>query len=249
MKKQGCFGPTVFLLALFFSPAFAADEQPGGKTQVAPVQKNEKKIVNTSPVIVDTGASKAQSEKLYTLFNKSYTKTIAQIQCLKDLECINSEDDVLKYSIFNIRLLQKLEDIAAKNDLWAMYYRGLIAYERAEDYADRASYVRDRDFIFTAMVLNRKRNEQFVEAKKFLTEPAAARIPEACQYMGNILAKGLGTKVNIDRAMDFYYCAALEYINADRSLEARIALKMMTQTGTPTDARTVDVFAKINKNR
>jgi TPR repeat protein len=130
-----------------------------------------------------------------------------------------------------------------------MYYRGLIAYERAEDYADRASYVRDRDFIFTAMVLNRKRNEQFVDAKKFFTEPAKARIPEACQYMGNILAKGLGTKVNLDQAMDFYYCAALEYINADRSLEAQIVLKMMTETGKPTDARTVDVFAKVYKNR
>ena len=48
--------------------------------------------------------------------------------------------------------------------------------------------------------------------------------------------------------MDFYYCAAIEYLDANRSLEAQIVLKAMTETADPTDARTVDVYAKVNKN-
>ncbi len=191
---------------------------------------------------------KIEAKKNYDLFNKSYIKSIASIQCLKDIKCINSEDDVLKYSIFNIRFLHKLEDAAQKNDIWAMYYRGLIAYERALDYADRASYIQDRDFIFTAMVLNRYRDNQFQDAKKYLIEPAKARIPEACQIMGNIYAKGQGVKIGVQQAMDFYYCAGLEFINANRSLEAQITLKAMNETAIPTDARTVDIYAKLNKN-
>jgi hypothetical protein len=196
----------------------------------------------------NTEQQKTQAKKNYDLFNKSYVKSIASIQCLKDVDCINSEDDVLKYSIFNVRLLQKLEDAAQKNDIWAMYYRGLIAYERAQDYADRASYIQDRDFIFTAMILNRYRDNQFQDAKKFLAEPAKLRIPEACQILGNIYAKGLGVKVDVQQAMDFYYCAGLEFINANRDLEAQITLKAMNETTIPTDARTVDIYAKLNKN-
>jgi hypothetical protein len=195
-----------------------------------------------------TDQQKIEAKKIYDLFNKSYIKSIASIQCLKDVNCINSEDDVLKYSIFNIRLLQKLEVAAQKNDIWAMYYRGLIAYERAQDYADRASYIQDRDFIFTAMILNRYRDNQFQDAKKYLVEPAKVRIPEACQLMGNIYAKGLGIRIEVQQAMDFYYCAGLEFINANRNLEAQIILKAMNETTIPTDARTVDIYAKLNKN-
>jgi hypothetical protein len=256
MKTSSYFGAT-FLIGMIllnspvtFAEASSSDESkevsnkiannlPLSKGQVSPTDKTKK---------INVDQQKNEAKKLYDLFNKSYIKSIASIQCLKDIDCINSEDDVLKYSVFNIRLLHKLEEAAQKNDIWAMYYLGLIAYERAEDYADRASYIQDRDFIFTAMVLNRYRDDQFLRAKKFLKEPAKARIPEACQMMGNIYSKGLGVKVDVNQAMDFYYCAALEFMSASRNLEAEIILKSMNETTIPTDARIVDVYAKLNKN-
>ena len=58
----------------------------------------------------------------------------------------------------------------------------------------------------------------------------------------------VGVKVDVNQAMDFYYCAALEFMSADRNLEAEIILKSMNETTIPTDARIVDVYAKLNKN-
>jgi len=247
MTRQGLWGTLLFVMVFSMRLAIAHDE-PSDHTPVAPSEKKETHKVAKSGVVADTKPDPAKAKKLYDLFNKSYIKTIAQIQCLKDLECINSEDDVLKYSIYNVKLLLKLEELVDKKDLWAMYYRGLISFERGTDYADRAGLIRDRDFIFTAMVLNRKRDEQYAEARKFFKEPAKARFPEACQAMGNIYAHGYGTPINREQAMDFYYCAAIEYLAANRSLEAQIVLKDMSETGTPTDARTVDIYAKVNKN-
>jgi hypothetical protein len=66
--------------------------------------------------------------------------------------------------------------------------------------------------------------------------------------LGNIYAKGLGRKVEVQQAMDFYYCAGLEFVSANRDLEAQITLKAMNEIAIPTDARTVDVYAKLNKN-
>jgi len=247
----------IFLFGMIFLHGNSVMAEEPAKVGLS---ENSNKILNKSaenkqqnPINDKTQKSianqqKIEAKKIYDLFNKSYIKSIASIQCLKDENCINSEDDVLKYSIFNIRLLEKLDVAARKNDLWAMYYRGLIAYERAQDYADRASYIQDRDFIFTAMVLNRYRDIQYQDAKKYLLEPAKARIPEACQLMGNIYSKGLGIKIQVQQAMDFYYCAGLEYIKADRNLEAQITLKAMNETTIPTDARIVDVYAKLNKN-
>jgi TPR repeat protein len=256
MKISSYFGASFLIgMILLSSPVVLAGgasneeskEDSNKKTNSLPLNKGQNLAVDKSKKS-NADQQKNEAKKIYDLFNKSFVKSIASIQCLKDIDCINSEDDVLKYSVFNIRLLYKLEEAAQKNDIWAMYYIGLIAYERAEDYADRASYIRDRDFIFTAMVLNRYKDDQYIRAKKFLKEPAKARIPEACQMMGNIYSKGLGVKVDVNQAMDFYYCAALEFMSADRNLEAEIILKSMNETTIPTDARIVDVYAKLNKN-
>ncbi len=256
MKITSYLGATfLFGMVLLHSHSVVADESAKVESQ-----ESAKKILTQAPVNKQQSPpidktkkatpeqQKKEAKKMYDLFNKSYIKSIASIQCLKDSKCINSEDDVLKYSVFYLRFLHKLEDAAEKNDIWAMYYRGLIAYERAQDYADRASYIQDRDFIFTAMTLNRYRDYQFQDAQKYLVEPAKARIPEACQMLGNIYAKGLGRKVEVQQAMDFYYCAGLEFVSANRDLEAQITLKAMNEIAIPTDARTVDVYAKLNKN-
>jgi hypothetical protein len=244
------FGFLYFLLVFFiFHSAFANENISNHEVLGASTAKTKQIVTNSETESLDTkNPEKIEAKKLYDLFNKSYFKTIAQIQCLKDLSCINSEDDVLKYSVYNVKLLQKLEALASKNNLWAMYYRGLISYERALDYADRASYIRDRDFIFTAMVLNRKRDEQFYEAKKFFIMPANAKLPEACQYMGNIYAQGFGFPPDKEKAMEFYYFAAKGFIDQSRLLEAQIVLNAMTETSISTDARTVEIYAKVHKN-
>jgi hypothetical protein len=241
------FAYRVLLALCFINYAIANEHSIGHEELDVNVTKKNQSIVKTEEVNIKT-REEIEAKKLYTLFNKSYLKTIAQIQCLKNPSCLNSEDDVLKYSVYNIKLLQKLENFAAKNNLWAMYYRGLISYERAMDYADRASYIRDRDFIFTAMVLNRMRDEQFHVAKQFFNTPANLKLPEACQYMGNIYAKGLGLQPDKEKAMDFYYCAAKGFIELNRMLETQIVLNAMTETAISTDARTVDIYAKVNKN-
>jgi len=133
-----------------------------------------------------------------------------------------------------------------KNDIYAMYYRGLIAYERGLDYKDRASYIRDRDFISTANILNVYGNIQFRDARKYLQGPANAKHTEACKYLGEIYAKGYGMTRNPETAMVYFYCAALQYLKEGKKLNAELILKYMTETGIPNDARTVDVYAKIH---
>jgi hypothetical protein len=227
------------------------------KPELRTETKPESKLITKNESKVDKLESKSESEaskvlkeaqakRLYELFNKSFNRTQIAVFCLKDQDCYKPEDEVLKFSEINIKLLQKLEDLVAKNDIYAMYYRGLIAYERGLDYKDRASYIRDRDFISTANILNVYGNIQFRDARKYFQVPANAKHTEACKYLGEIYAKGYGVTRNPETAMGHFYCAALQYLKEGKNLNAELILKNMTETGIPNDARTVDIYAKIH---
>ena len=207
------------------------------KTEASPAKEDPSQVVTKVP----------EAKKLYELYLKTHIRTIEAVQCLKDAKCIKPEDEVLKYSVIDVKLLKKLESLAANNDLLAKYYRGLIAYEQGLDYKDRASYIRDRDFITTAGILNKNADTQFKLAKKYFQDPAVARNPDACMYLGDIYTKGYGLKANKEAAMSNYYCAALEYLKKDQQLEAQIILRKMTEVGDPVDARSVEIYAKIHR--
>jgi hypothetical protein len=52
---------------------------------------------------------------------------VVAIACVRDPKCIEPEDEVLRHSKEALRILQKLDALAADGDVQANYYRGLIA--------------------------------------------------------------------------------------------------------------------------
>ena len=188
----------------------------------------------------------SEAKKLYKRYKKAYDKTIIAIACVRDPKCADPEDEVLRYSKEALRILQKLDQLAKEGDIQANYYRGYIAYERGLFYDSQAEAVTHPDFILTATVFRRYAKEQFTLAEKYLSVPAKQKNPSACRYLGNIYSSTIIAAPQKEKATNYYYTAAIEYLNQGNKIEAAKMYNAMKQNADPADYRIVQVYAKLH---
>jgi hypothetical protein len=187
-----------------------------------------------------------EAKKLYKRYKRASEKTIIAIACVRSPKCIEPEDEVLRYSKDALRILQKLDALAAEGDVQASFYRGLIAYERGRFYDEQASLITHPDFILTATVYRRYAKEQFSIAEKNLAVPAKLNNPYACRYMGDIYSSTILGAPRKDKATNFYYTAAIEFLNQGNKIEGANMYNAMKENANPADSRIVQVYAKLH---
>ena len=207
---------------------------------------------NTDPHVVsaatssDSDVSSTEAKKLYKRYKKAYDKSIVAIACVRDPKCIEPEDAVLQYSKDALKILQKLDQLAAEGDVQASYYRGLIAYERGKSYDEQAEQITHPDFILTATVYRRYAKEQFTLADKYLSVPAKQKNARANQYMGDIYSSAILGAPRKDKATNYYYTAAIAYLDAGNKIDGAKMYNAMKENANPADSRIVQVYAKLH---
>jgi len=187
-----------------------------------------------------------EAKKLYKRFKRTSEKTIQAIACVRSPTCFEPEDEVLQYSKESLKIMQKLDSLAADGDIQASYYRGLIAYERGRYYDEQAELITHPDFILTATVYRRYAKEQFLIAEKNLAVPAKLKNPYACRYLGDIYSSTILGAPRRDKATNFYYTAAIEFINQGNKIDGANMYNAMKENANPADSRTVEVYAKLH---
>jgi len=252
-------------LALFCSGSISLANTNNPETHVTP---------EVGPSTSELPASEAK--KLYKRYKKAYDKSIVAIACVRDPKCINPEDEVLRYSKDALRIMQKLDQLAAEGDAQASYYRGLIAYERGKYYDAQAEIITHPDFILTATVYRRYAKEQFILAEKYLSVPAKLNNAAANQYLGDIYSSAiLGAPRNVpaklnnaaanqylgdiyssailgaprkDKATNYYYTAAIAYLDSGNKVDGAKMYNAMKENANPADSRIVQVYAKLHND-
>ena len=195
-----------------------------------------------------SAAPASEAEKLYQRYVRLHGKMVLAIACVQNPKCIEPEDEVYKYSSALVRITDRLDDLVKQKDLDASYYRGLIAYERGRYYVGRAMLITDPDFILSATVFRRHSLDQFRIAEKNLTINAALKNPDACKYLGDIADQGyLGLK-NKDKATDYYYCAAMAYLDQGKKNAAADMYNAMKNTALHNDPRTIEIYARLHND-
>ena len=192
--------------------------------------------------------SQSEAEKLFHRYQRLYGKMILAIACVQNPTCIQPEDEVIKYNMAIIRVTDRLDDLVKQKDLDASYYRGLIAYERGKYYVGRATLITDPDFILSATVFRRYALDQFRLAEKNLMINAASKNPDACKYLGEIADLGYVGVKNKDKATDFYYCAAMSYLDIGKKNAAADMYNAMRNAAIHNDPRTIEVYARLHNN-
>ena len=188
----------------------------------------------------------SEAKKLYRRYKRAYDKTVVAVACVKDPKCIEPEDEVLRYSKDAIRILEKLEQLAADGDVQASYYRGLIAYERGKFYDSQAEIITHPDFILTATVYRRYAKQQFLLAEKYFSVSAKLKNPSACRYMGDIYSSSILGQPRKDKATNYYYTSAIEFIRHGNKIEGAKMYTAMKENANPADSRIVEVYAKLH---
>ena len=188
----------------------------------------------------------SEAKKLYKRYKKTADKTITAIACVRNPKCIEPEDEVLRYSKEALRILQKLDELSAEGDIQANYYRGLIAYERGVYYDTQAELITHPDFILTATVYRRYAKQQFLLAEKYLALPAKEKNPYACQYLGNVYSSTILGTPRKDKATNYYYTAAIEFISQGNKIDGAKMYNAMKENANPADSRIVEVYAKLH---
>ena len=188
----------------------------------------------------------SEAKKLYKRYKKATDKTITAIACVRNPKCIEPEDEVLRYSKEALRILQKLDELSAEGDIQANYYRGLIAYERGVYYDTQAELITHPDFILTATVYRRYAKQQFLLAEKYLALPAKEKNPYACQYLGNVYSSTILGTPRKDKATNYYYTAAIEFISQGNKIDGAKMYNAMKENANPADSRIVEVYAKLH---
>jgi hypothetical protein len=194
----------------------------------------------------DSDASNSEAKKLYRRYKKAYDKSIVAIACVRDPKCIEPEDAVLRYSKDALKILQKLDQLAAEGDVQASYYRGLIAYERGQFYDAQAAQITHPDFILTATVYRRYAKEQFALADKYLSIPAKQKNARANQYMGDIYSSAILGAPRKDKAANYYYTAAMAYLDSGNKIDGAKMYNAMKENANPADSRIVQVYARLH---
>ncbi len=188
----------------------------------------------------------SEAKKLYKRYKKASDKTIIAIACVRSPNCVESEDEVLRYSKEALRILQKLDELSAQGDIQANYYRGLIAYERGKYYDSQAELITHPDFILTATVYRRYAKQQFLLAEKYFSLPAKEKNPYACQYLGNVYSSMILGAPRKDKATNYYYTAAIQFISQGNKIDGAKMYNAMKENANPADSRIVEVYAKLH---
>ena len=190
----------------------------------------------------------SEAKKLYKRYKRASEKAIVAIACVRSPSCIEPEDEVLRYSKEALRVMQKLDALAADGDVQASYYRGLIAFERGQFYDSQAEVITHPDFILTATVYRKYAKEQFLIAEKYFAVPAKLNNPYACRYMGDIYSSSILGAPRKDKATNFYYTAAIEFLNQGNKIEGANMYNAMKENANPADSRIVQVYAKLHND-
>jgi len=211
----------------------------------------EKKISATPELVASEGSSKpkvkaqSEAEKLYQRYQRLYGRMITAVACVKNPKCIQPEDEVIKYSMAIVRVTDRLDELVKQKDLDASYYRGLIAFERGKYYVSQANLITDPDFILSATVFRRQALDQFRLAEKNLLINAGTKNPDACRHLGEIVDFGYAGVKNKDKATDYYYCAAIVYLDMDKKNAAADMYNAMKNSAIHNDPRVVEVYARL----
>jgi len=112
----------------------------------------------------------------------------------------------------------------------------------------RANLITDPDFILSATVLRRYSVDQFRLAEKNLSINAAQKNPDACKYLGDIADQGYSGVMNKDKATDFYYCAAMAYLDQGKKNAAADMYNAMKNTAVHNDPRTIEIYARLHND-
>jgi hypothetical protein len=231
----------LLIIALSCNTAFASDAHlPASSTHAEPSKSASS--ATGEPFVGPT----SEAKKLYKRYKKATDKTITAIACVRSPNCIEPEDEVLRYSKEALRILQKLDELAAEGDIQANYYRGLIAFERGSYYDSQAELITHPDFILTATVYRRYAKQQFLLAEKYLAVPAKEKNPYACQYLGDVYSSTILGVPRKDKATNYYYTAAIEFINQGNKIDGAKMYNAMKENANPADSRIVEVYAKLH---
>jgi hypothetical protein len=84
--------------------------------------------------------------------------------------------------------------------------------------------------------------------KKNLIINAASKNPDACKYLGEIADLGYVGVKNKDKATDFYYCAAMSYLDIGKKNAAADMYNAMRNSAIHNDPRTIEVYARLHNN-
>jgi hypothetical protein len=231
----------LLIIAISCNTTFASDAHPPASSVHAEASKSASSATG-EPFVGPT----SEAKKLYKRYKKATDKTITAIACVRSPNCIEPEDEVLRYSKEALRILQKLDELAAEGDIQANYYRGLIAFERGNYYDSQAELITHPDFILTATVYRRYAKQQFLLAEKYLAIPAKEKNPYACQYLGDVYSSTILGAPRKDKATNYYYTAAIEFINQGNKIDGAKMYNAMKENANPADSRIVEVYAKLH---
>jgi TPR repeat protein len=231
----------ILFIALSCNGSFASDAH--ATTLSAPAEASKSASANTGEPFVGPSS---EAKKLYKRYKKATDKTITAIACVRNPKCIEPEDEVLRYSKEALRILQKLDELSAEGDIQANYYLGLIAYERGVYYDTQAELITHPDFILTATVYRRYAKQQFLLAEKYFALPAKEKNPYACQYLGDVYSSTILGAPRKDKATNYYYTAAIEFISQGNKIDGAKMFNAMKENANPADSRIVEVYAKLH---
>jgi hypothetical protein len=236
------YGLALLIGASICSSSYASEAKAQTSTAPAKTQQSASPNPSSEPFV----GPASEAKKLYRRYNRAYNKTVVAIACVRNPKCIEPEDEVLRYSKEALRILQKLDTLAAEGDVQASYYRGLIAYERGRFYDTQASVITHPDFILSATVYRRYSREQFLLAEKYFSVPAKLMNPFACRYMGDIYSSTILGQPRKDKATNYYYTAAIGFIDQGNKIEGAKMYTAMKENANPADPRIVKVYAKLH---
>jgi hypothetical protein len=231
------------LLAISLNLGAHASEAKAPATDAQPAsQKTSQSNPGSEPFV----GPASEAKKLYRRYKRAYDKSVVALACVRDPKCIEPEDEVIRYNKEALNILQKLDALAAEGDVQANYYRGLIAYERGKYYDSQAEIITHPDFILTATVYRRYAKEQFLIAEKYFNVPAKLLNPFACRYMGEIYSSSILGSPRKDKATNYYYTAAIEFIAQGNKIDGAKMYTAMKENANPADSRIVQVYAKLH---
>jgi hypothetical protein len=236
------YGLALLVGASICSSAYAAE----GKAQTTNADTKSPQSVSSNASSDPFVGPASEAKKLYRRYKRAYDKTVVAIACVRDPKCIEPEDEVIRHSKEALRILQKLDTLSAEGDVQANYYRGLIAFERGRYYDAQASVITHPDFILSATVYRRYAREQFLLAEKYFSVPAKLMNPFACRYMGDIYSSTILGQPRKDKATNYYYAAAIGFIDQGNKIEGAKMYTAMKENANPSDSRIVKVYAKLH---
>ena len=236
------YGLALLVGASICSSVYAAENKPQTANESTKTQQSASANASSEPFV----GPASEAKKMYRRYKRAYDKTVVAIACVRDPKCIEPEDEVLRHSKDALRILQKLDALAAEGDVQANYYRGLIAFERGRYYDAQASVITHPDFILSATVYRRYSREQFLLAEKYFSVPAKLNNPFACRYMGDIYSSTILGQPRKDKATNYYYTAAIGFIEQGNKLEGAKMYTAMKENANPADSRIVKVYAKLH---